>query len=517
MTQQNYPIGIQTFSKIIEEGYAYVDKTMFIPKLIESGHYLFLSRPRRFGKSLLLSTLEAYFEGQRELFKGLAIDKMGVEWKKWPVLRIDLNSQDYTLEDGLPVMLNAILRDYEALYNITRKDEAIPIRFASLIKGIYEETGEKVVILVDEYDKPLTAIEDNPGLFAKNQATLKGFYGVLKSMDQYIRFAMLTGVARFNKVSIFSDLNNLKDISLSSAFADICGWTRQELESTFCPGIEALAEKNNIDYPEAMTRLENFYDGYLFASGGSRLYNPFSVLNALSDQELGYYWYQTGTPTFLAKRVRNAKIRLSSMSECRATESQLLAVGLNDPNPIPLLFQTGYLTIKSKIGQRYELKFPNKEVETGFAENLLPLYLPPMEDINGPFSIWDFQDEIIDGEPEKFMVRFQTMLKNIPYEKHDEQLYQNAVYLIFTLLGTDSRLEEHTNIGSTDLTVRTKDYIYLFEFKYHRSSRVAIDQIHDRDYAGRFALDGRTLFLIGANFSLDARGLEDWVIEKVEK
>ncbi len=514
MTQKRYPIGIQTFSDIIEGEYSYVDKTAFIPKLFQVGRFIFLSRPRRFGKSLLLSTLEAYFEGRRELFEGLDLSRLDVEWKRRPVVHIDLNGQNYTLEDGLPALLNFILGEYEKQYGITPTDMMLSVRFASLIKGVYEKTGEKVVILVDEYDKPLLDIEDNPDLFSKNQAILKGFFGVLKSMDKYIDFAMLTGVARFNKVSIFSDLNNLNDISLDNDFADICGWTEKELLENFRAGIEKLAEDNEKTYDEAVESLRYYYDGYRFAPLGNRLYNPYSVLKALSSRQIRSYWFQTGTPTFLAKRIKAKGIELSSLNSQWREEPDLLSVNLNDSDPIPLLFQTGYLTIKEVDGDMYELKFPNREVEIGFARNLSPLYVPDLYDWNGDFSLRHFILDIRNGEPEKFMLRLQTMLKNIPYEKHDEQLYQNAVYLLFTLLGTDARMEEHSNLGSTDLTVRTKDYIYLFEFKYNRSAREALEQIHARDYAGRFTLDSRTLILIGANFSREARGLTDWIIER---
>lgn len=362
MSQKPYPIGIQTFSEIIGEEYAYVDKTAFIPKLIKGGKFIFLSRPRRFGKSLLLSTLEAYFEGERQLFAGLDIARMDVEWKKRPVMHIDLNAQDYTQEAGLPALLNYILSEYEKKYEITQAQTMPSMRFAALIKAIYEKTGEKIIILVDEYDKPLLGIEDDPALFAKNQAMLKGFFGVLKTMDKYIRFAMLTGVARFNKVSIFSDLNNLNDISLDNDFADICGWTEKELLETFRPGIEKLAEDNEMPYEIAVKALRNYYDGYLFAPRGHRLYNPFSVLKALSSRQIRSYWFQTGTPTFLAKRIKTRRILLSTLNSQWRAEPDLLSVGMNDSDPIPLLFQTGYLTIKDTDGDMYELRFPNREV-----------------------------------------------------------------------------------------------------------------------------------------------------------
>lgn len=379
MKEPKYPIGIQTFSKLIEGGYVYVDKTMYIPRLVDGGQYIFLSRPRRLGKSLLLSMLHSYFNGDRYLFKGLAVDSMDVEWTPRPVIHIDLNAENYKAANGLELILDRILREYERKYDIQERENSFSGRFIHLIRTIKERTGHKIVILVDEYDKPLLDIEDNPSLFAKNQAILKGFFGVLKSMDADIGFAMLSGVARFNKVSIFSDLNNLRDISISDSFADICGWTQEEVTSNLPKGIDDLAKRLEVDRDELLKRMKIYYDGYLFSPGGSRLYNPFSVLNALADGRLGKYWFQTGTPTFLVNRIKKAKLLLPSLNNARSMRADLEAVGIDDINPIPLLFQTGYLTIKRAVGDRFELQFPNKEVETGFAEQLLPLYAPPMK------------------------------------------------------------------------------------------------------------------------------------------
>lgn len=516
VNSQKYPIGIQTFAKIREEGYSYVDKTGYIPKLLNAGPYIFLSRPRRFGKSLLLSTLESYFRGERELFRGLAVDKEETEWIKYPVLHIDLNAENYMQEDGLDKILDRTLRDYEDEYRVTNIENSYSGRFAKLLQTIVARTGVRAVILVDEYDKPLLGIEDKPGLFEKNQSILKGFFGVLKSMDRYIHFAMLTGVARFNKVSIFSDLNNLRDISLSGSFADICGWSQVELVANFTPGIERLAEKTKLSLDATIEMMRDFYDGYVFAEEGSRLYNPFSVLNALSDERLAYYWFQSGTPTFLIKRIRDAGISLPNLNESVATEDQLLAVGFNDPNPVPLMFQTGYLTIKEVLGNTYILHFPNREVEIGFSRSLQPLFLPEME-MNGPFSVWKYQQELTGGKPQDFMRRMETMFKAVPYEQHNEAFYQNAVYILFTMIGADTRLEEHTSQGRADLVVRTREYVYVFEFKYNGNPMGALFQIRNRDYAGRFNIDPRQVWLIGANFTTKSRGLESWTIEEYDK
>ena len=515
MAKLRYPIGIQTFSNMIEGGYAYVDKTMYIPRLLDAAKFIFLSRPRRFGKSLTLSMMHSYFSGERELFRGLAVDGMDVEWIERPVIHFDFNAEDYTNPEGLNSLLNRSMAEYENIYGQAPKHETLPGRFMYLIKAMKARTGINPAILVDEYDKPLLNTEEHPEIFEKNQALLKGFFGVLKSMEKDIHFAMLTGVARFNKVSIFSDLNNLRDISIQNDFADICGWTQEELIANFDDGIKRLASVNDITYDQAVAKMKSFYDGYKFTPRGSRLYNPFSVINALASSEFGKYWFQTGTPTFLAKRIMLNKILLPSLNSQWCGRYELETVGMNDSNPIPLLFQTGYLTIKSTDGDEYELHFPNEEVEEGFAQNLTKLYLPELSDMNGDFGLRKFRLDLRNGKPEQFMLRLQTMIKDIPYEKHDEQLYQNVVYLLFTLLGTDARMEEHSNRGRTDITVRLNDFIYIFEFKYNRSAEEAMRQIQDRDYAGRFAMSGKRVFLIGANFSFGERELENWIIEEV--
>ena len=370
MDELRYPIGIQTFSKIIKEGYAYVDKTSYIKPLLSQGQFIFLSRPRRFGKSLMLSTLEAYFEGRRELFKGLAADSMNLDWTPYPVLRFDFTAENYSLEHGLSSLLNRQLKNYEKKYGLTELDNTLAGRFSILIERVVEATGRQVAILIDEYDKPLLDIEDNKDLFEKNQRILKSFFGNLKSMDRYIRFAFITGVARFSKVSIFSDLNNLKDISMSDRYADICGWSEKELVDKFHPGIEMLAKKRKEGFEDTLRAMREYYDGYMFTEEGSRLYNPFSVLNALDMERIDPYWFATGTPTFLVRRIRALGTFPPDINGKTCSRKELMTVGLNDRNPLPLMFQTGYLTIGDfiKDASLYKLRFPNREVEIGFYE-----------------------------------------------------------------------------------------------------------------------------------------------------
>ncbi len=508
---------MQSFPKIIEEGYAYVDKTRYIRPLLRQGQFIFLSRPRRFGKSLFLSTLKSYFEGRRDLFKGLAADSMDLDWTPSPVLRFDLNAEDFSQENGLIHLLDRLLDEYEKEYGITETATTLAGRFAQLIRKAAESTGRKVVILVDEYDKPLQDIHDNKELFEKNLRLLKGFFGNLKSMDDYIRFAFITGVARFAKVSIFSDLNNLKDISMSNEYADICGWTETEMVHYFRPGIEGIAEEREEDFDTTLREMRKYYDGYLFAPKGSRLYNPYSVLNAFTDKEIYEYWFDTGTPTFLARWVKDNGIAPWELNDVHATKKDLISIGFDRLNPIPLMYQTGYLSIDSydRDSQLYTLRFPNREVENGFFHLLLPLYAPATDRKGSPFDFTEFRKDLAKGNIREFMERLQTMLKDLPGKDHKESTYRAITFLLAVLCGTKVIAEHDGYKGRSDLEVATNRFIYLFEFKYDKSVKEAMDQIRDRDYAGRFAMDHRKLYLIAANYNekKGRRGLEYEIAE----
>ena len=518
MCNLRYPVGIQSFPDIIEEGYAYVDKTHYIKALLQQGKFIFLSRPRRFGKSLMLSTLKAYFEGRRDLFKGLAAEKMDLDWTPSPVLRFDLNAEDFSQENGLVSLLNRLLGEYEKEYGMIEVSDTLAGRFSQLIRRAFEVSGRKVVILVDEYDKPLQDIQEYEELFDKNLRLLKSFFGNLKSMDDYIRFSFITGVARFSKVSIFSDLNNLSDISMVNEYADICGWTETELIDNFHSGIKELAKEREEDFDTTLSEMRKFYDGYLFAPKGSRLYNPFSVLQALSDREIFAYWFVTGTPTFLARWVRDNDIQPWEINGLVSTKDDLTSVGFDNLNPVPLMFQTGYLTIKSydRESQLYTLHLPNREVELGFYRLLLTVYDSRANQQGGPFDFARFKSDLAKGNIYDFMKRLQSMLKDLPGKDHNESTYRAITFLLAGLCGTMPIAEHDGYKGRSDLEVATSRFIYLFEFKYNKSVKAAMDQIHERDYAGRFAMDRRKVFLIGANFveKKDHRGLE-YEIENV--
>lgn len=374
--QKKYPIGIQNFEKIRREGYFYIDKTAIIHQLVQTGQYYFLSRPRRFGKSLLISTLEAYFEGKKELFDGLQMEQLEKEWKAYPVLHLDLNAEKYDTPDSLEAMLNDTLCSWEILYGTAPSETTLSLRFKGIIQRAEKQTGKQVVILIDEYDKPLLQTLGNEALQTDFRNTLKAFYGVLKTCDPYIRFALLTGVTRFSKVSISSDLNNLRDISMSATYGKLCGITQEELTQNLKAETEFMALKNNLSIEQTEEALKEWYNGYHFDQECTDIYNPFSLLNAFAEMKFGSYWFETGTPTFLVKLLKKSRYPLAELTGTMATSTSLGGIEAPEENPIPMLYQSGYLTIKSfdERFRTYTLGFPNREVADGFTHYLLPYY-----------------------------------------------------------------------------------------------------------------------------------------------
>ena len=375
MSNKIYPIGIQNFEKLRTGGYFYIDKTELIYRIIKTGSYYFLSRPRRFGKSLLISTIEAYFQGKKELFEGLAMEKLEKDWIEHPILHLDLNAKKFDTEDDLLRLIDRQFLIYEQEYGSVQSDETIDDRFVTLIRKAYEKTGRKVVILIDEYDKPLLQTIENTTLQKEYRETLKAFYGVMKSMDGYIQFAMLTGVTKFGKISVFSDLNNLIDLSMDRQFQTLCGMTDKEIHTYFEEPLHQIAENYGITYDEVCLRLKERYDGYRFRQNGTNLYNPFSLLNTFRSLEFGSYWFETGTPTYLVELLKNNHYDLERMAH-EETDADVLNSIYGDEEPIPVIFQSGYLTIKGydKEFGLYRLGFPNREVEEGFIKFLVPFY-----------------------------------------------------------------------------------------------------------------------------------------------
>ena len=511
-----YPVGIQNFEKLRKEGYFYVDKTALMYRLVTTGSYYFLSRPRRFGKSLLISTLEAYFQGKEELFDGLAVASLEKEWKQYPVIHLDLNAKKFDGPEDLIRLIDRQLLVLEAEYGKVKTDETIDDRFVSLIRNMNGRTGERVVILVDEYDKPLLQTIGNDALQNEYRAILKAFYGVLKSMDGYIRFALLTGVTKFGKVSVFSDLNNLMDISMREEYTDICGVSEAELLRDFDEDIRALAMNNGQTYGQACAQLKEDYDGYHFCPDSPGIYNPFSLLNTFSAKRYGSYWFETGTPTYLVELLKMHSYSLYRLANEKTTSKVLDSIDSASRNPVGVIYQSGYLTIKGYIPEAriFELGFPNREVEEGFLDFLLPYYTP-LEESESGFAIWEFIQDVKAGNVDGFMERLQSFLSDCPYEiaRDIELHYQNVLFIVFRLAGLYTRVEYHTSRGRIDMVVQAADYVYVMEFKLDGSAEQAMQQIEEKQYALPFAKDSRKVFRIGVNFSSETRNIDKWIVE----
>ena len=517
------PIGVQNFEKLREDGFLYVDKTSYIYELVHSGAPIFLSRPRRFGKSLFLSTLRAYWEGKKELFDGLEIAKLEASdpdaWQEYPVFYFDFNKDDFTRTSALEDVLDKHLKEWERIYGDEHKDEPLAARFQSLLVKANEQTGKRAVVLVDEYDKPLLEVMEDNALEEHNKAVFKGFFSTLKSYDGYLKFVFLTGVTKFSKVSIFSDLNQLYDISMTKEYAGICGMTEAEMKRDMMPCIEEMAQSNDMTVDECLAELKRMYDGYHFHQDSEGIYNPFSLLNAFSDKEFGYYWFSTGTPTFLIE-----KLRESDFDAKRFTGDDVYADGnilsdyrADNTDPIPLFYQTGYLTIKDydKRRRRYTLGYPNSEVMYGFIESLAPTYLHDSSGYSRT-DIYTIDEYIETGNTDGVRDMFTALFAKLPYttdERPVEQNFQNVIYIVFMLLGRFVQTEIHSAKGRADVIVETEKYVYIFEFKRDSSAEEALQQIKDKRYTAPYAADKRRLIKIGVNFDSKDRAVDGWEVE----
>lgn len=515
MSSKNYPIGIQNFEKVIEGNYFYIDKTALIYQLVKTGSYYFLSRPRRFGKSLLLSTLEAYFQGRKELFAGLAMEKLEKDWTEYPILHIDLNIEKYDNPESLNNILEKYLAKWEEQYGANPSERSLSLRFAGIIERAHRQTGQRVVILIDEYDKPMLQAIGDEALQKEFRTMLKPFYGVMKTMDGSIRFAMLTGVTKFGKISVFSDLNNLDDISMWNEYIEICGVSEREIHENLEAELHEFARAQDMTYDALCEQLKAYYDGYHFTHNSIGIYNPFSLLNAFKRKEFGNYWFETGTPTYLVELLKRSHYDLGSMTKVE-TDAGVLNNIYGDDEPIPVIFQSGYLTIKGydKEFGLYRLGFPNKEVEEGFMKFLVPYYTR-FNKVEAPFEIQKFVKELRAGDIESFMKRLCSFFADTPYELvGDLELhYQNVLYIIYKLLGFYVKAERHTSYGRIDLVLQTDKFIYIMEFKLEGTAEGALAQINEKRYAQPFEMDSRRLFKIGVNFSNKTRNIDKWIVE----
>lgn len=520
---RNLPIGIQSFEKLIRSHYLYVDKTEYIYRLIHSGSTYFLSRPRRFGKSLLLSTMKSYWEGKGELFSGLKIALLEKNdtytQESYPVFYFDFNGINYQQQGALEEALNIQLKRWESHFGREPQDETLSERFQNLLIAANQQTGHRCVILVDEYDKPLLDVVDNPDLQVHNREVFKGFFSTLKSFDAHIQFIFITGVTKFSKISIFSDLNQLEDISFDKDYAGICGITEEELQDTFSPEIDRLASEQNLSKDACLKRLQSIYDGYHFAAYGVGVYNPYSLLTALKKRRFGFFWYETGTPTFLVHRLKemNFDVRHFDDRTLQSSETLLSDYRLDNPDPVPLLYQAGYLTIQDDSDPNvYTLGFPNEEVRCAFLQSLMPEYIENYGSGSGK-DIFALKRHVENGDIEGIKNVLIALFGSITYTTNDpsfEHYFQTVLYITFTLLGQYATCELHTNTGRIDCSVEAKNYVYLFECKRDDSAKAALEQIRKNHYADPYAADPRKLFIIGVNFSSTTRQMDGWEVEE---
>ena len=511
-----YPIGIQNFEKIRTEDFLYVDKTAEIYKLAKEGRYYFLSRPRGFGKSLLVSTMEAYFSGRKELFSGLAIEKLEAEWKQHPVLHLDLSGVSYTDESVLERVLSDKLAKWETLYGAVNTSDILGLRFKEVIEAAYNKTGNQVAILIDEYDKPIIDNLGNEPTLSHLRSTLQGFYSVMKSMDARIRFGFLTGVTKIGKMSVFSGLNNLNDISMIPDYVDICGISETELHEYFDESISELSSANEMSKEECYVKLKSMYDGYHFCEDSIGIYNPFSLLNTFQNKKFREYWFETGTPGFLVEVMRKTSFDVTTLENQTVDSTLMSNADAIFENPVPYLFQSGYLTITgyNDMFRLYQLGFPNQEVKNGFLNCLLKYYVPMSPDMSGTTLIYQLWHSITEGNPKSFMQILSSLFANTSYQiqGETEKDFQYAMYIISALLGEYVQVERTTSNGRIDLIIQTKEFIYIFELKVNADADVALRQIDEKGYAKPFEGDSRKIFKIGVNFSTATRRIEDWKI-----
>ena len=523
---QLLPLGVQDFSKLRKENFLYVDKTDLIYTLTHACNAVFLSRPRRFGKSLLLSTIKYYFLGKKDLFSGLAIEgseaKSDEPWAEYPVLYFDFNGQNYSSPDGLTDIIENHLKTWEKEYECEWIANTPAVRFENIIKAASEKTGKRVVVLVDEYDKPLLeTMTVSPEIEEANRAIFKGVFGVLKKMDEYLRFYMFTGVTKFSKVSIFSDLNQLTDISLNAKYNNICGISQAELESNFGPYIKNLAKTMNFSNSECLDELKRMYDGYHFSSTGEGMYNPYSLLHCFDENDFGSYWFESGTPTFLINKLKASDYDVRNfVNEIKIDESPLRDYRPENEDPTPLFYQSGYLTIKgwNQRQRTYKLGFPNAEVKYGFLNSLAPSYLN-IEKKSSSFNISLLDDAVEEGDTDGIRNWFTALFAILPYQSGSdtetvtEQNFQNVIFMTLTMMGKYARTEVHSAKGRADCILETADYVYIFEFKRDVSAKQALAQIEEQGYAKPYVADKRKVFKIGVNFSSKERNITEWIAQ----
>lgn len=514
--QRLYPIGIQTFSKIREGNFLYVDKTEYVYRMTHSASsYMFLSRPRRFGKSLLTSTLHSYFSGREELFRGLAMEKLEKEWIQYPVLHFDMSMAKHVDKDKLMNLLDFMLTEHERTLGIDAAGTDPNLRLTNLIKRAYEQTGRKVVVLIDEYDAPLLDVVHERENLGVLRDVMRNFYSPLKACDPYLRYVFLTGITKFSQLSIFSELNNIKNISMDEPYAAICGITENEILTQMKEDVDRMAVKLNITAEEVLAKLKENYDGYHFTYPSPDIYNPFSLLNAFADGKFNSYWFGSGTPTYLIKMLDKFGVEPSEIGNKLAAVEEFDAPTETMSSITPLLYQSGYVTIKDydKELELYTLDIPNKEVRVGLMRSLLPYYVT--NDTREATNMVAFiSRDIRKGDMDAALRRLQTFLSTIPQCDHTkyEGHYQQVFYIIFSLLGYYVDVEVRTSRGRVDVVLRTEATLYVMELKLDKNATVAMEQINLKNYPERFALCGLPVVKVAVNFDSESGTLGDWIL-----
>ena len=518
-----YPIGIQSFDQIIEEGYVYVDKTDIIHRLVNEGKIYFFSRPRRFGKSLLVSTLKNYFLGRKELFKGLAINSLESEWTVYPVFHLDFNGSNFIEKGVLEKRLHTYVKDWESEYGIVSDTELLDLggRFLKVLSTAHKLTGQRAVVLIDEYDKPLLDVLDvDKNLEEYNRNILKAFYSVFKAADEHLRFVLLTGVTKFSQVSVFSGFNQPKDISLDARYEALCGITQKEIDSCFTDAISEMAEEYSCSFEEMRAQLKRQYDGYHFSRKMTDIYNPFSLLNALDSKSLEDYWFRSGTPTYLIRLLNHFNENVNELTGKYYSPAEFIDYKADVERPLPMIFQSGYLTIKDydMDFNTFLLDFPNNEVKNGFLTMVASSYLKPEEETEG----W-IRSAVVamrKGDVKTLQTMFTSFLASIPYtirrkedERERERYFQYTFYLIMRLISVYTvHIEKPQSQGRVDCIIETPGYVYIFEFKLDGSADEALLQIEEKGYAREYESDSRVIYKIGASFSSETGTIEDWKV-----
>lgn len=514
---RRYPIGIQTFSEIRERNYLYIDKTQYLVDFIDKGYkYVFLSRPRRFGKSLFASMIHAYYEGRKDLFEGLAMGEYEKDWVKHPVLHLDMSAAKHMDKDMLERYLADMLTDQEAVFGYKSEKQDPNIRLKDLVVTANRLTGRKVVLIIDEYDAPLLdVVHEEQNLAALRRAT-QNFYSPIKSLDPYLEFVFLTGITKFAQLSIFSELNNLFNISMYDKYSAICGISSEELHTQMLPDVERLAEHLHLSVDETFERLKRKYDGYHFSKNSEDVYNPFSLIKALASGDISDYWFDSGTPTYIIKLLQKYNVGLRDLTGQDAGVSDFDVSPENMTTVLPLLYQSGYLTIKhyDPMIDLYTLGYPNEEVRMGMVRSLAANYLTPAEGTNSSFVI-KFVKAVIADDMEQALTLLRAYLAGVSYRLSNktERDVQTIFYLVFSLIGSFIKVEEESAHGRADVVITLPSVVYVMELKFDGSADAALRQIDEKGYLIPYTADGKRLVKVGVNYSSEERTITEWRIE----